>query len=43
MLARAGLSLYRETARLLDPAILPDHRPVIEATLKRIAHFVPNG
>ncbi|MAG34790.1 MAG: hypothetical protein CL878_00850 [Dehalococcoidia bacterium] len=29
----AALSLYRETAKLLDPIILPRHRPVVEGVL----------
>lgn len=33
---RAGLALYCETARLLDAAIQPDDRPLIEATVARI-------
>ena len=38
--AEAGLRFYRETAALLDAIILPQHRATIDATLKRIAHFV---
>ena len=33
---RAGLRLYRATAALLKPQILPAHRPVVAATLARI-------
>ncbi len=33
----AALHLYRETAHLLRPMLLPRHLPVIEATLKAIA------
>jgi hypothetical protein len=33
----AALHLYRETARLLAPLLLPRHLPVIEATLGAIA------
>jgi Nucleotidyltransferase domain len=33
----AALCLYRETARLLSPLLLPRHLPVIEATLEAIA------
>ena len=40
MRARAGLSLYRETVLMMQPVILPEHTPVIEATVKRICHFV---
>lgn len=40
MRGRAGLCLYRETAALVQPIILPEHLPVIEATLKRITRFV---
>lgn len=32
----AGLALYVMTAELLDDAILPEHRPLIEATVERI-------
>lgn len=40
MRARAGLRLYRETATLLDSIIRPEHRPVVEYTLKQIGRFV---
>ncbi len=40
MRGRAGLALYRETVALVQPIILPEHLPVIEATLKRITRFV---
>jgi hypothetical protein len=33
----AALHLYRETALLLQPLLLPRHLPVIEATLAAIA------
>ncbi|HLV35106.1 MAG TPA: nucleotidyltransferase domain-containing protein [Spirillospora sp.] len=36
---RAGLRLYRETATLLDAIILPEHRPVIEQTLRLLARY----
>jgi predicted nucleotidyltransferase len=35
----AGLRLYRETAALLRPVILPEHAPVIDATLRRLARY----
>lgn len=34
---RAGLRLYRATATLLDAQLQPKHRPVLAATLQRIA------
>lgn len=40
MRARAGLRLYRETAALLEPVILPGHAPVINATVARMVRFV---
>jgi hypothetical protein len=40
MRARAGLRLYRESAALLNAIILPEHRPVIEYTLRQIMRFV---
>ena len=33
---RAGLRLYRATAALLKPQILPAHTPVVNETLARI-------
>ena len=33
----AALDLYRETARLLRPLLVPHHLPVIEVTLEVIA------
>ena len=36
----AGLRLYRETAALLKPIILPEHEAVIKNTLKRLSHLV---
>jgi hypothetical protein len=40
MRARAGLRLYRESVALLDAIIRPEHRPVIDYTLKQITRFV---
>jgi hypothetical protein len=40
MRARAGLRLYRETAALLDSILQPEHRSVVEYTLKQLARFV---
>jgi hypothetical protein len=39
MRGEAGLRLYRETATLLQPIILPDHAGVINHTLRRIADW----
>jgi predicted nucleotidyltransferase len=38
--ARAALELYRETAALIDPAIRPEHRGVIEQAVRLIASIV---
>ncbi|MBZ0299598.1 MAG: hypothetical protein K8J31_07665, partial [Anaerolineae bacterium] len=40
MQARAGLRLYRETAAVLSPILLPEHEAVIDRTLRQLARFV---
>lgn len=35
----AGLLLYAETAKLLDDAILPEHRPLIQHTVDQISEY----